>query len=143
MFDDKIVMFQVFPDYSGNSLNAMGNACDQVIVYGTIHSGAIADNNSVEVYGHRDANNLIVAKSIKNMASGTIITPSRFLSPFLVYFLLLLIIVAIAYIVSVLGVNGIIWAIVILFCLSHIPLILKIIGGIFGFIFCIFRRKKK
>lgn len=143
MFDDEIVMFQVFPDYSGNSLNAMGNVCDQVIVYGTIHSGAIADNNSVEVYGHRDSNNIIVAKSIKNMASGTTITPSRFLSPFAVYFFVLLIIAAVAYIVSVLGVNGIIWAIVILFCLSHIPLILKIIGGIFGFIFYIFRRKKK
>ena len=31
--DDDIIMFQVFPDYSGTSLNAMGNACYQVIVY--------------------------------------------------------------------------------------------------------------
>ena len=75
--DDDVTMFQVFPDYTGTSLNAMGNACDQVIVYGKLNAGAVSENNDVEVYGHRDANNNIIAKMIKNKASGTTITPDR------------------------------------------------------------------
>lgn len=69
--DNDITMFQVFPDYTGTSLNAMGNACDQVIVYGKLNAGAVSENNDVEVYGHRDADNNIVAKKIVNKASGT------------------------------------------------------------------------
>lgn len=74
--DDEITMFQVFPDFSGTSLNALGNACDQVIVYGKLNNGAICENNDVEVYGHRDSNNNIIAKTIKNKATGTTVTPA-------------------------------------------------------------------
>ena len=75
--DDDITMFQVFPDYTGSALNALGNACDQVIVYGKVNSGAVAENNDVEIYGYRDSNNNVVAKMIKNKASGTTIRPDR------------------------------------------------------------------
>lgn len=90
MFDNEITMFQVFPDYSGSALNAMGNACDQVVVYGTLTHGAISENNDVEIFGKRDANNNIIAKTIRNKASGTIITPSRTLSPALAWILTLI-----------------------------------------------------
>ncbi len=78
--DDDITTFQVFPDHTGSSLNAMGNACDQVIVYGKITTGAISENNSVDVYGYRDANNNVIAKKIVNTASGTTITPIKSIS---------------------------------------------------------------
>lgn len=74
-FDDDVTMFQVFPDYSGTSLNAMGNACDQVVVYGKLNNGTVSENNEVEVYGRRDSNNNIIAKEIYNKATGTTIVP--------------------------------------------------------------------
>ena len=77
--DDDVTMFQVFPDFSGTSLNALGNACDQVIVYGKLNNGAVSENNDVEVYGHRDSNNNIIAKTIKNKASGTTINRQELL----------------------------------------------------------------
>ncbi|MFR0986176.1 MAG: hypothetical protein ACLSFZ_06310, partial [Frisingicoccus sp.] len=40
-----ITTFQVFPDYTGQSLNALGNACDQVSVYGKVNAGIISENN--------------------------------------------------------------------------------------------------
>ncbi len=90
MFDNEITMFQVFPDYTGTSLNAMGNACDQVVVYGTLTHGAISENNDVEVFGKRDSNNNIIAKTIRNKASGTIVSPSRTISPALAWILTLI-----------------------------------------------------
>lgn len=39
--DNDVVMFQVFPDCTGTSLNAVGNACDQGIVYGKVNNGSI------------------------------------------------------------------------------------------------------
>lgn len=75
--DDDVTSFQVFPDYSGSTVNASGNACDQVIVYGKVTAGTVSENNNVEVYGKRDSGNNIIAKTIRNMASGTIVAPSR------------------------------------------------------------------
>lgn len=89
-FDDAVTMFQVFPDYTGTALNAVGNACDQVVVYGTLTNGAICENNDVEVFGRRDSNNNIIAKTIRNKASGTIVSPTRTISPAVVWLLTLL-----------------------------------------------------
>ena len=96
--DDDITMFQVFPDYSGTALTASGTACDQVMVYGRV-TGLVSDNNEVEIYGKRDSSNTIVAKTIKNKASGTTITPQnsmsagsvRFLTVALIGFIMVLI----------------------------------------------------
>lgn len=41
--DDTVTMFQVFP--VGTSQNAMGNACDQVIVFGRLGIGSVRDGN--------------------------------------------------------------------------------------------------
>lgn len=73
---DDITMFQVYPDSTGTGLNAQGNACDQVIVYGKITNGLISDNNHIEIYGKRDSKNNIIARKIRNVASGTIIEPT-------------------------------------------------------------------
>jgi len=69
--DNSITTFQVYPDYSGTSLNALGNACDQVIVYGKMTAGVISDNNDVEVFGTRNSDNAIIANTIRNVAAGT------------------------------------------------------------------------
>lgn len=76
-FDNIVTSFQVFPDYSGTSINAAGNACDQVFLYGKVVANSISDNNEVEVFGHRDSNGYIVAKSIRNKATGATVTPER------------------------------------------------------------------
>ena len=138
--DNTITMFQVFPDYSSTAVNAQGNACDQVIVYGKINNGAISENNDVEVYGHRDSNNNIVAKMIKNKASGTIIRPTRVISCSVIWIITLLFVaLAVAAVIS-LGVEGLIWAGIIILCLTNLPLVFKILGAVFGILFSIFKR---
>ena len=76
-FDNDVTSFQVFPDYSGTSVNASGNSCDQVIIYGKVTAGTVSENNDVEVYGKRDSNNNIIAKTIRNIASGTTVSAMR------------------------------------------------------------------
>lgn len=74
-FSDTVTMFQVFPSDHGNALNEMGNAFDQVIVYGKISPAAIAESSDVEIYGYRDADNNVIVSSICSKASGAIAEP--------------------------------------------------------------------
>ena len=74
-FSDTATLFQVFPSDNGNALNEMGNAFDQVIVYGKISPAAIAESSDVEIYGYRDADNNVIVSSIRSKASGTIAEP--------------------------------------------------------------------
>ncbi|MGN1377876.1 MAG: DUF5336 domain-containing protein [Dorea sp.] len=133
--DDDITMFQVFPDYSGSALNALGNACDQVIVYGKVNSGAVAENNDVEIYGYRDSNNNVIAKMIKNKASGTTIRPDRTI-PAAVAWVITLIVFGLLFCISTaFGTGGIVWAVIIVLCLTGLPFILKILAVLFGIFF--------
>lgn len=138
--DNDVTMFQVFPDYSGTALNSMGNACDQVIVYGRLNNGAISENNEVEVYGRRDSNNNVIAKIIKNKASGTTISPMRTIGVGIVWFITAIFIALAALAIMGLGVEGLIWVGVIILCFTNMPLVVKIVGGIFGFIVSLFKR---
>ena len=138
--DNDIIMFQVFPDYTGTSLNAMGYACDQVIVYGKINAGVVSENNDIDVYGNRDSNNNIVAKKMRNKATGTIIEPARVLSPSAIWGITITVFLVLSVIVSSLGSEGIIWGVIFVFCLMNIPLVLKIIMAILGGIFSFFKR---
>lgn len=138
--DNDITMFQVFPDYSGTSLNAMGNACDQVIVYGKLNAGAIAENNDVEVYGHRDSDNNIVAKRIVNKASGTTVTPDRVIPVPVIWGITMVVFALLTVFVATCGVEGIIWTVILLICLANLPLIFKIFAAIIGFLFSAIRR---
>lgn len=137
--DNEITMFQVFPDYTGTSLNAVGNACDQIIVYGKLNNGSISENNDVEIFGRRDSNNNIIAKTIRNKASGTIIKPMRKIDSAVVWMLTVLIFMLISAAVMTLGVTGLIWTVVILICLTNLPRIIKILGILFGTIFSLIR----
>lgn len=138
--DDDVTMFQVFPDFTGTSLNALGNACDQVIVYGKLNNGAVSENNDVEVYGRRDANNNIIAKTIKNKASGTTIMPARTIGQGVVWLITAIVVVLLAMMIFVLGVEGIIWAVIIILCLTNLPKVLKIFGVIIGALFSLIKR---
>lgn len=138
--DDDVTMFQVFPDFSGTSLNALGNACDQVIVYGKLNNGAVSENNDVEVYGRRDANNNIIAKTIKNKASGTTITPIRTIGQGVVWLITAIVIALIGLMIAGFGVEGIIWAVVIVLCLTNFPKVLKVFGVIIGALFSLIKR---
>lgn len=140
-FDDNITMFQVFPDYSGTALNAMGNACDQVVVYGTVKNGVIAENNDVEVYGHRDSNNNIIAKTIKNKASGVTVIPERVLSAVAVWIITACVFAGLAVLLGGLGMEGIMWIVILFLCLTNLPLVFKVILGIFGAFISLFKRK--
>ena len=138
--DNDVTMFQVFPDYSGTALNSMGNACDQVIVYGRLNNGAISENNEVEVYGRRDSNNNVIAKTIKNKASGTTISPMRTIGVGIVWFITAIFIALATLAIIGLGVEGLFWVGVIILCFTNMPLVVKIVGGIFGFIVSLLRR---
>ena len=138
--DDEITMFQVFPDYTGTSVNAMGNACDQVIVYGKLNNGEVSENNEVEVYGRRDSHNNIIARKIKNKASGTTIKPQRCIGPGVVWFITMMVLLLIVTIISGLGLEGIIWVVVFILCLTNMPLIFKILFAILGGLFSLIKR---
>lgn len=138
--DDDVTMFQVFPDFTGTSLNAVGNACDQVIVYGRLNNGAISENNDVEVYGRRDSNNNIIAKTIRNKASGTTISAMRTINTGIVWMITVMVLCLIIGAVMGLGVEGIIWTVVLILCLTNLPKVIKIAGAIFGFIFSLIKR---
>lgn len=137
--DDDVTAFQVFPDYTGTSVNALGNACDQVFVYGRLNHGAVSENNDVEIYGRRDSSNNIIAKTIKNKATGTTITPQRSLGAGAVWAITAIVILLIAAAVSVFGLTGIIWSAVILLCLTSLPTSLKVAGVVFGVLLSIFK----
>ncbi len=138
--NDDITTFQVFPDYTGQSVNAMGNACDQVNIYGKVNTGVVSENNEVEVYGTRDRHNVIVASKIKNVASGSIVTAYGAITPAVVWAVSAIILLAVGAVALALGAKGIIWLIVIVICLLNLPLILKIFALILGIIFSISRR---
>lgn len=138
--DDDVTMFQVFPDYSGTSLNSLGNACDQVIVYGRLNNGAISENNDVEIFGNRDTNNNIIAKTIRNKASGTTIVPMRTLNTGVVWLITVIVFALIIMAIMGLGVEGIIWTVVLILCLTNLPKVMKIVGVLFGMIFSFLKR---
>lgn len=138
--DDDVTMFQVFPDYTGTSLNALGNACDQVIVYGRIQNGAVSENNDVEVYGRRDSNNNIIAKTIKNKASGTTINPQRRIGTGAVWAITSMVVMLIIVAIMGLGIEGIIWTVVIVLCLANFPKVIKIVGVMLGALFSFFKQ---
>ncbi len=138
--DDEITMFQVFPDYSGTALNAQGNACDQVIVYGKVNHGAISENNDVEVYGRRDSNNNIIAKNIRNKASGTTVSPLRTIGVGAVWAITAILLCLIFGVISALGPIGIMWTIIIILCFTNLPLVIKIIGVVFGALFSLLKK---
>lgn len=135
-----ITTFQVFPDYTGQSLNALGNACDQVAVYGKVNAGIISENNEVEVYGSRDSHNVIVATKIKNIASGSMVTPYGAIAPMFVWLAVILLAIVAFGIITTLGVEGIIWMAVIILCLMNLPLVLKIIFAILALLFSFMKR---
>lgn len=138
--DDDITIFQVFPDFSGTALNSMGNACDQVIVYGKLNNGTISENNDVEIYGRRDSNNNIIAKTIRNRASGTTISPMRCMETGMVWVITLIVAALIFALIMGLGIEGIIWTLIVVLCLTNLPVVLKIFSAIFGVLFSFFRR---
>lgn len=138
-FDDDVTLFQVFPDYSGSALNAQGNACDQVVIYGKVNNGAVAENNEVEVYGHRDSKNNILAKKIINKASGTTIKPGRTIPALIVRLITLSILALFVLLISGVGVEALIWAAVIVLCLTNLPLVIKIVAAIAGAVFSLIK----
>lgn len=139
--DDDITMFQIFPDYTGSSLNSVGNACDQVIVYGKVNHGAIAENNEVEVYGRRDSHNNVVASKIKNKASGTTVTPERTISAAVVWAITIVLFTSVFIAAANLGSVGLIWAAILILCLTNLPRIFKVVGILFAAVFSLFKRK--
>lgn len=140
--DDTATMFQVFPGFTGTALNAQGNACDQVIVYGRLAAGTICENNNVEVYGKRDKNNIVIAKRVRNVASGTTITPQRVIDAGFFWILAAVILAMIAGIVLSYGTVGLVWAIVLVLCFTNMPLVFRILGVIFAIFFTGFRRRR-
>lgn len=134
-WDDDITMFQIFPDYSGTAVNAQGNACDQVIVYGKIGSGAVSENNDIEVYGYRDSHNNVIAKTIKNKASGTTISPERTISATMTRIITTVLFFVIIGACIGAGSEVLMWVAILILCLTNLPLAIKIAAGLVGFIF--------
>lgn len=138
--DESVTTFQVFPDYSGSALNSLGNACDQVVIYGKVTAGTISDNNEVEVYGHRRSDNTIIASQICNRASGSMVSPQRVIPVAAVWLITLLIFGLLAVSLTTLGAEGIIWAVVLVICLTNLSRVFKILSVIFGFMFKLIKK---
>ena len=100
----------------------------------------MSENNDVEVYGHRDPDNNIIAKSIKNKATGTTITPDGSISAAVIWVITLAVAAIIALTFFTIGVEGIVWAIVLIICLTNLPLVFKILAAVFGFLFSFLKK---
>ena len=109
-------------------------------MYGKLNAGSVAENNDVEVYGHRDADNNIVAKKIVSKASGTTATPDRVIPVAVIWAITIIAFAALTFFVWTCGVEGIVWAVIILLCLTNLPLVFKIIASIFGILFSFIKR---
>ncbi len=138
---NEVILFQVFPDFSGSAVNAMGNACDQVIVYGKINVGVISENNDVEVFGRRDSNNNVIAKKIRNKGSGTTISPKHTISTGMVWMITLMFLAFAIFLGLALGIEGIIWVVVMILLLTNLPTVLKILAFMMGIIFSFMKRR--
>lgn len=125
--DRDITEFQVFPDFSGTTLNSSGNQSDQVIMYGKIQIGAISQNNDVEVYGHRDKNGNIVAKQVKNLATGSIVKPSIVLSRSTVIAITLILTSVVAMIYAMYGIGFFVSIFLLVLFIILLPAIIKLI----------------
>lgn len=128
--DNEVTMFQVFPDYTGSALTASGTACDQVIVYGKVNHGAISENNEVEVFGRRDSHNYIVAKAIRNKATGTTVSPTGAVNAWVIRIAVLFLLLTVIGILGEIGIGGILCIGLIVLALFNLPLVFKIIGGL-------------
>jgi hypothetical protein len=149
--DNDVTTVQIFPDYSGQTLNQSGNVCDQVIIYGQVPIGFISENNSVEVFGTRDSKHRIIAKTVKNTASGAVIKAHWSLGHGIVKLITLLLIFAVAGIINYVMGNsqaqeallnfaiaaGIIALII--FIIKHPKLLLLLLLGVVGFFHGIFK----
>lgn len=138
---DEVTTFQVFPDYSGSATTLQGNACDQVILYGRIPSGSVSENNDVEIYGRRDSKNNIIAHSVRNRASGTTVIPECTLSCTLVWIITLALLALLGVFTTIYGTAGLVWATVILLCLTHLPTVFKVMGVLFGILLSLFFKR--
>lgn len=138
--DDAVTMFQVFPDYGSGALNVQGYACDQVVFYGKVNQGAISDNNEVEVYGYRDRHNNVVARKIKNRATGAEVVPQHTIPAALIRIATIVFLLLAFAVIMGLGWEGMLWVGIILLCLTNLPLVFKIISAIVGLIFSIIKR---
>lgn len=130
--DDTVTIFQVFPDFSGTTTNALGNVCDQVIVYGKITNGTICENNDVEVYGYRDTNNNIIATKIRNKATGTMVTPSKSTSAGFIRGIFIAVLILLLLLLATGGAAIVAVVVVIILLFSNLPVAFKLIGGIFA-----------
>lgn len=137
--DDDVTMFQVFPDYSGTALNAQGNACDQVIVYGRLNNGEVSENNEVEVFGRRDSRNNIIAKTIRNKASGTVVKAQRVIPLVFIWTVTLFVALMMTLLIAVMGSVGIVWSIVFILCITNLPWVFKLIAALFGIFFAVIK----
>ncbi len=138
---DDVTTFQVFPDPSGPATTLQGNACDQVILYGRVPGGSIVEDYEVEIYGRRDSKNNIIAHSIRNRASGTVVVPEAVLSSTWVWIISLVMLALLGVVATVYGVAALVWAAVILLCLTHLPTVFKLLGILFGIFFSLFAGK--
>ena len=128
--DDDVTTFQVFPDFLG-SVNVNGNSCDQVLVYGKLNHGVISENNNIEVYGHRDRRNNVIARKIINVATGTTIKPARTISVAVVWLITVTVLGLLTAMIAGLGWIGVALCALVALCLTNFPLVTRIGGIIF------------
>lgn len=122
---DEITTFQVFPLNQTNAYNTMGNTCDQVMIHGRIQPGMLGKGNAVEVYGKRNVNNHVIATRICNQASGAKIEPAGALSAVWTRMLTAIVLVLLGAACVRYGIEGVLWAVILIFCLTHLPFIIK------------------
>ena len=130
-FNNETTSFQVFPDFSGSTLNAQGCYSDQVVVYGHVTPGAISENNDVEIYGYRNRHNVIIAKKIVNKATGAILKTDPKISPAIIWLVFAVFVALSCALIYYGGIEAVITIAIIVLCLTNLPLIVKIAMVVF------------
>ncbi len=68
--EEEYISFQLYPDFSGSTLNSYGKAFTQVTVYDNKNTGLFTENSLVEIQGYTRKNGILYATKVKSIGSG-------------------------------------------------------------------------
>lgn len=128
-FSGQVISFNVVFDRTGESVDIFGNRSVLVEVYGSSRQNSISQYNHVDVYGHRNHNNVMMANRVVNNDNGVSTTTFRLITP-VVWLLTLVLILAMIFVFNRIGISGVVICLLVIFAVTNLRLVITIFGWI-------------
>lgn len=87
--DGTMQTFQLYEKPDQKKQNQFEPVCQEVIIYGQVVRGMIHDDNVVRVWGRQNRHNVIEARTVKNLSSGTVMKTHHAIHPLIMWILLI------------------------------------------------------